>query len=182
MSSARSMSILPSRVSRALMQLTITFAILSLVSCSMSFDSPWENKASEIPQKAPAKTQKAPGQPEDQSLSSSSRALPVAGDSGRKWNKYMTDEEDVRYFCDEGAIAKSKGMVQIWTKREFPSGASQRAIVTLEEIDCSKARYRTLELHVTYSDGTTGRSNEATRWAKIHENSNEEFLLHENCK
>jgi len=181
MTSARTMSIVLSRVSRALTRLAITFATLSLLSCSMSFDSPWEKKAPEIPQKAPARTQTTPGQPEDRSLSSSG-ALPVAGDSGRKWKRYMTDDEDIRYFCDEEAITKSKGVIQMWRKREFPPGASQKAIVTLDEIDCSNARFRTLELLVTYSDGTTGRSSEATRWVKIYANSSEEYLLGEYCK
>ena len=69
----------------------------------------------------------------------------------------MTDEDDIRYFRDEDAIIRSpKNIIQMWRKREFPPGATQKEIVTLDEIDCGKARYRTLDLRVTYRDGRTG--------------------------
>jgi len=181
MTSKSSVNINLSRSSRALTQLTIIFAMLFLLSCSMSFDAPWDNKPTEISQKPPTRTATAATQQESQSAPFSS-ALPVEGDAGRKWNKYMTDDDDIKYFCDEGAVSKSNGKVQVWIKREFPTGASQRAIVTLYEIECSKASFRTLELHVTYADGKTGRSTEATKWVKIFANSNEEYLLGEYCK
>jgi hypothetical protein len=70
----------------------------------------------------------------------------------------------------------------MWIKREFPPGAAQKEIVTLDEIDCREAQYRTLELRVTYRDGRTGRTDKATEWVKIYENSNEEYLMGEYCK
>jgi hypothetical protein len=70
----------------------------------------------------------------------------------------------------------------MWRKREFPPGAAQKEIVTLDEIDCRKTRYRTLELRVTYWDGTTGRSDNATQWVKIYKNSSEAYLMGEHCK
>jgi hypothetical protein len=154
--------------------------ILSLVSCSLNFDMPWDRNVADNPQKKTAKAETAPTQPESRPAPELSS---VAGDEGRKWTKYMTDEEDIKHFCDEDAIVRpSKGIIQIWRKREFPPGATQKAIVTLDEIDCRKAECRTLELRVTYRDGTTGKSDKPTGWIKIYANSDEEYLMGEYCK
>ncbi|HME43546.1 MAG TPA: surface-adhesin E family protein [Syntrophorhabdales bacterium] len=179
MSTARTMSIAPSQSCRTL--LIIILFTLSLVSCSFNFDMPWDNKkVPEVAQKKVTKPETAQEQAGDQSppmLSSS------VCEGGRKWTKYSTDEDDVKHFYDEDAVTRPSGnIVQIWRKREFSSGAAQRQIVTLEEIDCRRAEYRTLELCVAYWDGTTGRSEKPTGWVKIYENSHESYFMSEYCK
>ena len=168
----------PPRPLRALA--TVIIFILPLVSCSLSFDMPWDKTVTPGSQKKTAKTEATPGQPKSEPTPEPSSD---ASEDGRKWTKYNTDEDDVKHFYDENAVVRSSGnIIQIWRKREFPSGAAQRRIVTLEEIDCGKAEYRTVELRVTYSDGTTGRSDKPTRWAKIFENSHEAYFMREHCK
>ena len=180
MTTTRAMGIVPSRPHRALLELIIILSILSLVSCSFNFDMPGDKNVADGYQKRTTGSETGPAQPESQPrpvLSSS------AGEDGRKWTSYTTDDGDTKYFYDKDAIMRSSNnIIQMWRKREFPPGAAQERIVTLDEIDCRKTQYRTLELRVTYSDGTTGRSNEATRWVKIHANSSEEYLMRENCK
>ena len=102
----------------------------------------------------------------------------------RKWTSYMRDREGgVEYFYDKEALMKpSKELIQVWRKRVFPAGAAQKEIVTLDEIDCRGARYRSLELHVTYWDGTAERYDRVSPWARVYENSPEEYLMEEDCK
>ncbi len=108
---------------------------------------------------------------------------PVSDEAGRKWTSYTEDDNGVEYFYDKDTIAHpSKDLVQMWRKREFPSGASQKEIVTLDEIDCRGARYRSLELRVTHRDGTIQTFNKVAPWATIYVDSAEEYLMNEHCK
>lgn len=108
---------------------------------------------------------------------------PVSEEAGRKWISYMEDANGVEYFYDKDTIAHpSKSLVQMWRKREFPSGASQKEIAALDEIDCGGARYRSLELRVTYRDGAIRTFDKVTPWAKIYADSAEEYLMDQYCK
>ena len=178
MTTTRTTGIVPSRLRSALPELFIIFFILSLVSCS--FDLPWDRTVTDGSQKRTTKTDTVQAQPGSQPLPELSSST---GDGGRKWSRYMTDDNDTKYFYDEDAIIySSKNIIQMWRKREFPPGAAQKEIVTLDEIDCGKAEYRTLELRVTRRDGITERSDKATRWAKIYENSSEAYIMGQRCK
>ena len=178
MATTRTMGIVTSRPRRALSELIIILSALSLVSCS--FNLPRDRNVADGSQKKSTKTETASAQPGTQPPP---QLFSTGGMYYRNWTKYMTDDDDIKYFCDEGAIIQSpKNTVQMWIKREFPPGAAQKEIVTLDEIDCREAQYRTLELRVTYRDGRTGRTDKATEWVKIYENSNEEYLMGEYCK
>jgi hypothetical protein len=172
------MGIVTSRPRGALSELIIILFVLSLVSCS--FNLPRDRNVADGSQKKSTKTETASAQPGTQPPL---QLFSTGGMYYRKWAKYVTDEDDIKYFCDEDAIIQSpKNTVQMWIKREFPPGAAQKEIVTLVEIDCREAQYRTLELRVTYRDGRSGRTDKATEWVKIYENSNEEYLMGEYCK
>ena len=108
----------------------------------------------------------------------------AAEESERKWTSYMRDRDTgVEYFYDKETLIKpSKEPIQVWRRRVFPTGASQKEIVTLDEIDCRKARYRSLELSVTYWDGTTKAYDKVSPWSNVYANSVEEFLMDEHCK
>jgi hypothetical protein len=96
---------------------------------------------------------------------------------------YMEDAHGVEYFYDKDTIAHpSKDLVQMWRKREFSSGASQKEIVALDEIDCRGARYRSLELRVTDRDGAIRTFDKATSWVKVYVDSAEEYLMDKYCK
>ena len=167
------------RHEKGALKLTIILAGLFLLSCSHT--PTMNNDGAADSQKKTVAVQKAKGaEPQVQSQpfpkpSSSSE------EAGRKWTSYARDE-GTEYFYDKDAIAQpSTGLLRVWRKRAFPSGAAQKEILTLDEIDCRKVQYRTLELRVTYWDGRTQISDKPTRWAKIWENSTEEYLLDEHC-
>jgi len=50
----------------------------------------------------------------------------------------------------------------LWRKRTFPTWAFQKEIVTLDELNCRQARYRTRELRVTNWDGSSQTSDKVT--------------------
>jgi hypothetical protein len=128
-----------------------------------------------------------PASPAAQAASPAAQAASkpsLSDEAGRQWTNYDEDRDRVQYFYDRDSITHpSKDLIQMWRKREFPSGASQKEIVTLDQIDChGAARYRSIELRVTYRDGTTQTFNKVTPWAKIYVGSAEEYLMNEHCK
>jgi hypothetical protein len=108
----------------------------------------------------------------------------AAEEPERKWTSYMKDRgANVEYLYDKEELTKpSKNLMQVWRKRVFPAGATQKEIVTLDEIDCHQARYRALRLRVTYWDGTVKAWDKVNPWAKVYANSPEEYLMDEHCQ
>ena len=108
----------------------------------------------------------------------------AAEQTERKWFSYGRDRNTgVEYFYEKETLTKpSKNLIQMWRRRVFPSGAAQKEIVTFDEIDCVEVRYRSLELSVTYTDGSTKRFEKVAPWAKVYANSVEEYLMDEHCK
>ena len=107
---------------------------------------------------------------------------PVKDATGRTWTRYFRNDDGVEWYLDEGALQPSRSVVQMWRKRVFPSWALQKEIVTLDEINCREARYRTRELRVTRWDGTSQTSDSVTPWANAFSGSPEEYLMSEYCK
>ena len=180
MTTTRIVPVVPSRHDRARAKLIIILAGLFLVCCSHVPPVNTSGRTdSEKKTEAAQKAREAEPQPKSQPLPKLSSG---AEEAGRKWISYMRDDDGTEYFYDRDALAESSaGVIRIWRKREFASGAAQREIVTLDEIDCRKTRYRTLELRVTYWDGRTGTSDKATRWVEIYQDSTEEYLMDEHC-
>jgi len=108
---------------------------------------------------------------------------PVKDATGRTWTRYFANDDGLEWFLDEGPpLQPSRDVVQMWRKRVFPSWAFQKEIVTLDDLDCREARYRTRELRVTYWDGKTQTSDKVTPWANVFSSSPEEYLMNEYCK
>jgi hypothetical protein len=108
---------------------------------------------------------------------------PVKDATGRTWTRYFANDDGLEWFLDEGApLQPSRDVVQMWRKRLFPSWAFQKEIVTLDDLDCREARYRTHELRVTYWDGKTQTSEKVTPWANVLSSGPEEYLMNEYCK
>jgi len=108
---------------------------------------------------------------------------PVSDEAGRKWTSYWKDGKGTESFYDEdGLLQPRKGFIQLWRKRVFPSGSAQKEIVTRDEINCREAQWRTLELRVSYWDGTTRTSDKATSWGNVYPKSPEEYLIDQHCK
>jgi hypothetical protein len=126
---------------------------------------------------------KTGGAPQPVSPDESVSKLSVSDEAGRKWTSYAEDGNGIQYFYDKDTIAHpSKELVRLWRRRQFPSGAGQKEIVSLDEIDCRGARHRSVELRVTYRDGTIRTFDKITPWAKVYEDSAEDYLMKEQCK
>jgi hypothetical protein len=128
---------------------------------------------------APSRRSAMPGKEKKEQISKPA----VSDEAGRKWTSYAEDGNGVEYFYDKDTIARpSIDLVRMWRKREFPSGAGQRQIVSLDEIDCRGARYRSVELRVTYRDGTSRAFDKVAPWVKVYIDSAEEYLMGEQCR
>ena len=108
----------------------------------------------------------------------------AAEESERKWTSYMRERDhSVEYFYDKDSLIKTpQRILQVWRKRVFAPGSAQKEIVTFDQIDCREAEYRSLQLSVTYWDGTVKTFNKEGPWAHVYSNSPEEYLLEEHCK
>ncbi len=102
--------------------------------------------------------------------------------TGRTWTPYFRNDDGVEWFLDESALQPSGGVIQIWRMRVFPRWAFQKEIVTLDDLDCREARYRTRELRVTPWDGPPQTSDRITLWANVFSSSPEEYLMNQYCK
>ncbi|HVN25100.1 MAG TPA: hypothetical protein VMT71_14095 [Syntrophorhabdales bacterium] len=115
--------------------------------------------------------------------SASQAPSPGQDEADRKWASIGEDGNRIQYFYDKAAVVfPTQGFVRIWKKREFPSGAAQREIVSLDEIDCREARYHSLEVRVTYREGMTRNFAQASPWTKVYQDSAEEYLMNQFCQ
>jgi hypothetical protein len=101
----------------------------------------------------------------------------------RKWTSYMRGKDGTQYFYDKGAVIETpQGYLQVWRKRVFPAGAAQKEIMTFDQLGCGfREEYRTLQLSVTYWDGTIKEYEKFSPWAHIYTNSPEQYLVDHHC-
>jgi len=107
---------------------------------------------------------------------------PVKDATGKTWTRYFRNDDGVEWFMEEGKPGVSGNTMTLWRKRTFPTWAFQKEIVTLDELNCRQARYRTRELRVTNWDGSSQTSDKVTPWAPVFSNSPEDYLMKEWCK
>lgn len=100
-----------------------------------------------------------------------------------KWEKYDWDMNGVEYFYDKATISyPSAKIVQVRRQRVFPKEASYRTIVTVDQIDCDKGKYRYISIEVTNKDGSTEEFSKASQWGYIAVGMPEDYFLREYCK
>lgn len=105
------------------------------------------------------------------------------GDRETKWERYDSDRNGVKYFYDKATISyPSAKIVQVRRQRVFPDDARYRNIVTLDQIDCDKQKYRYVEIKVTNRDGSTEEFAKASEWGYIYVGMPEDYFLREYCK
>jgi hypothetical protein len=123
------------------------------------------------------------GAPQPASPAQSVSEPPTSDETGREWTSYWKNDKGIESFCDlDSLMQPHKGFIQMWRKRVFPSGSAQKEIATRDEINCREAQWRTLELRVTYWDGTTRATDQAVSWGSVYTNSPEEYLMDQHCK
>lgn len=100
-----------------------------------------------------------------------------------KWERYDTDETGVKYSYDKGSISyPTPSTLQLWRQRIFPLDAAYENVITLDQIDCDKQKYRTIEINVTNKDGSTEEFKKVSQWAYIYVGMPEDYFLRELCK
>jgi hypothetical protein len=100
-----------------------------------------------------------------------------------KWLEYIKDGRGVTYFYDKENITyPSSGIIKVWRKREFPVRSGQKAIVTLDEIDCFNQKYHSLQIQVVRWDDTVETFNRVQDWITIWGETPEEWFLDNSCK
>ncbi len=109
---------------------------------------------------------------------------PVKDATGKTWMLYFRNDDGVTWYLHERELRQQPrgNVIELRRKRVFPSWAFQKEIVTLDELDCREAEYRTRELQVTYWDGASQTSTAITPWAHIFSNSPEQYLMDTKCK
>jgi hypothetical protein len=109
---------------------------------------------------------------------------PVKDAAGKTWILYFRNDDGVKWYLAEGEVSQQPPgeVIELRRKRVFPSWALQKEIVTLDELDCREAQYRTRELRVTSWDGASQTSGKITPWAHIFSNSPEQYLMDTECK
>ncbi len=107
----------------------------------------------------------------------------AAEESERTWTSYMRGRDGTQYFYDKGAVIETpQGYLQVWRKRVFPAGAAQKEIMTFDQLGCFfQEEYRTLQMTVTYWDGTIKEYEKVSPWAHIYTNSPEQYLVDHHC-
>ena len=106
-----------------------------------------------------------------------------AAEGDRKWEEYSKDKQGLIFSYDKASITyPSTGVIKLWRKRSFPVRASQKEIISLDEIDCYKQKYRSVQLQLVQWDDTVETFNKAAEWSVIYGDSPEEFFLDTACK
>jgi hypothetical protein len=100
-----------------------------------------------------------------------------------KWLEYTKDGRGLVYYYDKENITfPSSGMIKVWRKREFPVRAGQKAVISLDEIDCFKQKYRSVQMQVVKWDDTVQTHSNVQDWMTIWGESPEEWFLDNTCK
>lgn len=103
-----------------------------------------------------------------------------------KWKYYATGEDRTKHYYDpESVVHISGNIVRVW-ERTVTSEASTsltKALKTFREMDCSRRRYRVLEMHVEFRDGSEKEQSFSNpKWMDITQNTWLDTLYEIFCK
>ncbi|MDR2018826.1 MAG: hypothetical protein LBQ00_08195 [Syntrophobacterales bacterium] len=100
-----------------------------------------------------------------------------------KWQEYMKDGRGLTYYYDKESITfPSGGIIKLWRKREFPVRAAQKTIMSLDEIDCYKQKYRSVQMQVAQWNEEVETFSRVQDWMTIWGDTPEEWFLDNTCK
>jgi len=109
----------------------------------------------------------------------------VAGaeETAHKWQEYTKDLYGLTYYYDKDNITfPSAGVLKVWRKRDFPVRAGQKSIISLDEIDCFRQKYRSVHIEVIRWDDTIEAHDKIQDWMTIWGETSEEWFLDNTCK
>lgn len=103
-----------------------------------------------------------------------------------KWKYYATGEDRTKHYYDpESVVHISGNIVQVWEKTTTSDASTSltKELKTFREMDCSRRRYRILEMRATFRDGSEKeQSFPNPRWMDITQNTWLDTLSEILCK
>ncbi|MCF6155591.1 MAG: hypothetical protein E3K36_10130 [Candidatus Brocadia sp.] len=103
-----------------------------------------------------------------------------------KWKYYATGEDRTKHYYDpESVVYISGNIVRVWEKTTTSEASTSltKELETLREIDCSRRRYRVLEMRVEFRDGSEKeQSFSGPKWMDITRNTWLDTLYEILCK
>ncbi|MDN3512420.1 MAG: hypothetical protein NG784_14120 [Candidatus Jettenia sp.] len=110
----------------------------------------------------------------------------ISGAEDEKWKYYATSKDNTKHYYDVKSITyTSDNLVRVWDKTIVSENSNSltREMRMLREIDCSKRRYRSLEMRVEYIDGSEKEKvYSRPEWIPITSNTWMESLCEIVCK
>lgn len=92
-----------------------------------------------------------------------------------KWKYYATGEDRTKHYYDsESVVYISGNIVRVWEKTTTSEASASitKELKAFREMDCSKRRYRVLEMRVKYIDGSEKeQSFPNPKWMDITQNA-----------
>lgn len=103
-----------------------------------------------------------------------------------KWKSYATGEDGTRHYYDPESVALVSGnMVRVWEKTTTSESSTSltKELKTFREVDCSRRRYRILEMRVEFLDGSgKEQSFSNPKWMEITRDTWMDTLYEILCK
>lgn len=103
-----------------------------------------------------------------------------------KWKYYATGEDRTKHYYDSESVTYvSDNIVKLWEKTITSEASTSltKELKTFREMDCSKRRYRVLELRVKFRDGSEKEQSFSNpRWMDIPQNTWLDALYEMLCK
>lgn len=103
-----------------------------------------------------------------------------------KWKYYATSKDNTKHYYDVKSITyTSDSLVRVWDKTIVSENSNSltREMRMLREMDCSKRRYRSLEMRVEYIDGSEKEKvYSRPAWVPVTSNTWIESLFEIVCK
>ncbi|TVM00828.1 MAG: hypothetical protein CV087_12525 [Candidatus Brocadia sp. WS118] len=103
-----------------------------------------------------------------------------------KWKYYATGEDRTKHYYDpESVVYVSGNIVRVWEKTTTSEASTSltKELKTFREIDCSRRRYRILEMRVEFRDGSgKEQSFSNPKWGDITRNTWMDTLYEILCK
>ncbi len=101
----------------------------------------------------------------------------------RRWEVFGMSATGVSLLFDRRSITRgSDGTLQFLRRRTFSDSSYQKEIISREEVDCRKNRYRTLETEGIFWDGRHETSKTPTSWSRFYDDTTEDRLFMDTCK
>ncbi len=102
----------------------------------------------------------------------------------RKWEEHARVRIGIVYYYEKDSITyPSRGIVKVWRKRVLPDRMTDKEIISLDEIDCQKEKFRSVFIQVIRKNDTVDTFKKPSEdWAQIYVDSPEEYFMDHFCK